>query len=36
MLDSALDLKAIERLLGVMTVRTKGTIEQIAERHFAD
>jgi uncharacterized protein (DUF1697 family) len=36
MLDSALDLKAIERLLGVMTMRTKNTIEQIAGKYFAD
>jgi uncharacterized protein (DUF1697 family) len=36
MSDSELDLKAIERLLGAMTVRTKNTIEQIAGRHFAD
>jgi uncharacterized protein (DUF1697 family) len=34
-LDSALDMKTIERLLGSMTMRTKGTIEQIASRHFA-
>ncbi len=33
-LDSALDMKMIERLLGPMTMRTKGTIEQLAERHF--
>lgn len=33
-LDSALDMRTIERLLGEMTVRTKGTIEQIAGRHF--
>ncbi len=35
MLDSALDMKSIERLLGPMTMRTKGPIEQLAERHFA-
>ena len=34
-LESALDMKAIERLLGSMTMRTKGTIEQIASKHFA-
>ncbi len=34
-LDSALDMKGIERLLGSMTMRTKGTIEQLAGRHFA-
>lgn len=32
-LDSALDLKAIEALLGVDTRRTIGTIEQIAAKH---
>jgi uncharacterized protein (DUF1697 family) len=35
-LDAELDLKALGGLLGVMTLRTKGTIEQIAARHFAD
>jgi uncharacterized protein (DUF1697 family) len=35
-LDSALDMKTIERLLGVMTMRTKGTIEQIASKHCAE
>jgi uncharacterized protein (DUF1697 family) len=35
MLDSALDLKAVEKLLGVLTMRTKGTVEQIAAKHFA-
>lgn len=34
MLDSALDLKAIEKLLGAVTMRTKNTIEQIAAKHF--
>jgi uncharacterized protein (DUF1697 family) len=34
-LDSALDMKTIERLLGPMTLRTMGTIEQIAAKHFA-
>ena len=33
--DSELDLKAIERHLGAITVRTKNTIEQIAGKHFA-
>ncbi len=28
--DSALDMKTIERVLGPMTVRTKGTVEQVA------
>lgn len=32
--DSDLDLKAIERLLGAMTLRTKGTLEQLAAKHF--
>jgi uncharacterized protein (DUF1697 family) len=35
LLDSPLDMKTVERLLGPMTMRTKNTIEQIAERHFA-
>jgi uncharacterized protein (DUF1697 family) len=34
-LESGLDMKSIERLCGSMTMRTKGTIEQIASRHFA-
>lgn len=34
MSDSTLDWKAIERALGATTVRTKGTIEQIAVRYF--
>jgi uncharacterized protein (DUF1697 family) len=33
--DSELDLKAIGRLLGAMTIRTKNTLEQLAGRHFA-
>ncbi len=33
-LDSTLELKAIERLLGPMTLRTKNTIEQIAAKHL--
>jgi uncharacterized protein (DUF1697 family) len=36
MSDSELDLKAIERRLGAITVRTKNTIEQIASKHFVD
>ncbi len=32
--DSALDMKAIEQALGPATVRTMGTVEQIAARHF--
>jgi uncharacterized protein (DUF1697 family) len=35
MLESALELKLIEQLLGPMTLRTKNTIEQIATRHFS-
>jgi hypothetical protein len=34
MLDSALDLEAIESLLDRSTRRTKATIEQIAAKHF--
>jgi uncharacterized protein (DUF1697 family) len=34
LMGSALDMKAIERRLGAMTVRTKNTIEQIAGKHF--
>jgi uncharacterized protein (DUF1697 family) len=33
--DSALDLKAIEKLLGAGTIRTKATVDQIAEKYFA-
>jgi uncharacterized protein (DUF1697 family) len=35
MSDSALDLKAIDRELGPGTMRTKGTIDEIAARWFA-
>ncbi len=35
LLESALDLKALARLLGPTTVRTKGTMEQIARKFFA-
>lgn len=35
-LDSALDMKGIERTLGPMTMRTKGTIEQLTAKHFAE
>ena len=35
-LESALDLRAIGKLLGPGTTRTKNTIEQIASKHFAD
>ena len=34
--ESALDLKAIARHIGSMTLRTRSTVEQIAERHFSD
>lgn len=33
-MDSALDMKALERLLGPMTMRTMATVELIAQRHF--
>jgi uncharacterized protein (DUF1697 family) len=33
--DSALDLKAIERLLGAGTIRTKATVDQIAAKYFS-
>ena len=36
MSDSELDLKLIAKLIGSMTLRTKSTVEQIAERHFSD
>jgi hypothetical protein len=35
MMQTELDLKLIDRLLGPSTRRTKGTIEQLARRHFA-
>jgi uncharacterized protein (DUF1697 family) len=35
LLESALDLKGIDRLLGPSTMRTKGTIELIAAKHLA-
>jgi uncharacterized protein (DUF1697 family) len=34
MSDSELDLKALDAILGPMTIRTEGTIEQIAAKHF--
>lgn len=34
--ESALDLKALENALGMTTIRTKGTIDQIATRHFGE
>jgi uncharacterized protein (DUF1697 family) len=35
MLDSPLDMKLIESTLGRATFRTKGTVEQLAAKHFA-
>lgn len=32
--DSELDLKALATILGPTTIRTKGTIDQIAAKHF--
>ncbi|MGD0453905.1 MAG: DUF1697 domain-containing protein [Solirubrobacteraceae bacterium] len=34
-LGSALDMTVLARLLGSMTIRTKGTIEQITAKHLA-
>ena len=34
--DSRLDLKMVEKLLGATTMRTKGTIEQLTGKYFAD
>jgi uncharacterized protein (DUF1697 family) len=34
--ESALDLTAIWKLLGVMTMRTKGTVDQMAAKFFAE
>jgi uncharacterized protein (DUF1697 family) len=34
--DSRLDLKAVEKLLGATTMRTKGTIELLTAKYFAD
>lgn len=34
-LESGLDMATIERALGTMTMRTMGTVEQIAAKHFA-
>jgi uncharacterized protein (DUF1697 family) len=34
-LDTELDMKALSQLLGPFTVRTKGTIELLAAKHFA-
>lgn len=35
-LESGLDMKGIERLLGAMTMRTKGTVEQLVGKHFTE
>jgi uncharacterized protein (DUF1697 family) len=35
LMESPLELKAIDRLLGPVTRRTKGTIERMAAKHFA-
>jgi uncharacterized protein (DUF1697 family) len=35
-MDSALDFKIIGTLLGPMTVRTRGTVDQVAAKYFAD
>jgi hypothetical protein len=34
MSESELDLNAIGAALGLMTLRTMGTIEQVASKHF--
>jgi uncharacterized protein (DUF1697 family) len=34
--DSGLELKAIDDLLGATTMRTKGTVDQLAAKYFAD
>ena len=34
-LDSPLDMTSIARVLGQTTIRTKGTVEQIAAKHLA-
>jgi uncharacterized protein (DUF1697 family) len=36
MLESELDLKGVEKLIGPNTMRTNGTVEQIAAKYFAD
>jgi uncharacterized protein (DUF1697 family) len=36
MSDSNLDLKGIEQVLGTNTIRTKGTVEQMAAKFFAE
>jgi hypothetical protein len=34
MVDSEIDLKAVEKLIGPNTMRTKGTVDQIVARWF--
>ena len=34
-LESALDRQALDKLLGPTTMRTKGTVEQLAAKFFA-
>jgi uncharacterized protein (DUF1697 family) len=34
--DTEMDFKALAKILGPMTVRTKGTVELMAAKHFAD
>jgi hypothetical protein len=34
MIEAELDLKAVGKLLGTNTVRTNGTVEQIAAKYF--
>jgi hypothetical protein len=36
MTDSELDLKAIGKLVGLNTMRTNGTVAQMAAKWFAD
>jgi len=36
MMESELDLKALGVLFGPFTIRTKGTVEQLAGKHFAE
>jgi uncharacterized protein (DUF1697 family) len=35
MRDSGLDLKAVEKVTGTWTMRTKGTVQLLTEKHFA-
>jgi hypothetical protein len=36
MSESDLDLKAIWQVLGTITIRTKGTVDQMAAKFFAE